>query len=58
LIESARLGDITDLRRQAEGLKVQNGQLAPFVTELDRLLRTFQLEIIQNWLKSYQQAKE
>jgi PAS domain S-box-containing protein len=58
LIELARLGDIANLRRQAEGLKAQNRQLAPFVTELERLVKTFQLDIIQSWLKSYQQAKE
>jgi hypothetical protein len=58
LIELARLGDIANLRREAEALKAQNGQLAPFVTELERLVKTFQLDIIQNWLKSYQQVKE
>jgi hypothetical protein len=58
LIELARLGDIANLRRQAESLKAKSGQLAPFVAELERLVRTFQIDIIQSWLRSYYQAED
>jgi hypothetical protein len=54
LMRWAHIGDVANIRHYAEQLKAKAGELEPFAVELERLIRGFRLDTLQNWLKSYQ----